>query len=446
VSEGIYPERITLKYYQNIYGGFLGFETSLSQRVIGAFPTVLDAQKMGRAIDVQTGAWVTIDGLTIRNGLADKGGGIRCCTNANVKIRNCRIESCEATALGGGVYHDTYSLGEMTDCTVTRCTAPNGAGIVVEYHAYPVHRHCVITRNEASISGGGLYCPFHSEARMENCTFAFNTAGTNGGASYTYRCPVAFDHCIIAFNSAPVAGGVFGAGESSTVTFTSCDFYANANGDWGGVIGALPAGSGNIFTDPLFLNPERDEFCLENGSACAGIGAYPLDSTYRISTIGTAKMLSAGSIVSLTGKVVSCADGDTAWIEETDRSATIPIMGMPDCNPGSVLSSITGTLATDANSKPIILASSGTILPGASYKLRPFGTCISWLNSTAGACVRTWGQVTTVSAAGFSIRDGSDEISVRWSGSAVDTGRYVAVTGGYIGGGEFQATEVDIIH
>ncbi|MHB9038787.1 MAG: right-handed parallel beta-helix repeat-containing protein [Armatimonadota bacterium] len=445
VREGVYPERIVLKTYQNIYGGFLGFETSLNQRVTGAFPTIVDAKRQGRAVDVQTGAWVTIDGLTIKNGFADKGGGIRCCTNANVKIRNCRIENCEATAFGGGVYHDTYSLGEMTDCVVTRCRAPNGAGIVVEYHAYPVHRRCVIVRNAASTSGGGLYCPFHSEARMENCTFAFNTAGTNSGAAYTYRCPVVFDHCIIAFNSAPNTGGIFGDGETSTVTLTNCDFHANDNGDWGGVIGVQPAGSANIFVDPLFLMPERDEFCLETNSPCAGIGAYPLDTTYRVSTVGTAKMLPAGSMVSLTGKVVSCADGDKAWIEETDRSATIPVLGIPGCSPGNVLSSITGALTTDSQGKPVILASSATILSGASYSLKPYGTRISWLESIAGACVRTWGKVMSVLPNGFVIRDGNNETSVRWSGSGIDTGRYVAVTGGYIEGGEFQATGVEII-
>ncbi|MCE5313964.1 MAG: right-handed parallel beta-helix repeat-containing protein [Armatimonadota bacterium] len=445
VREGVYSERITLATYQNIYGGFLGHETSLDQRVAGAFPTIIDAKREGRAIDVQTGAWVTINGLTIRNGLANEGGGIRCCTNANVKIQNCRIEDCEASSLGGGVYHDTYSQGEMTDCTITRCSAPNGGGLVVEYHAYPVHTRCLIARNEASISGGGLYCPFHSEADMINCTFAFNSAGANGGAAYTYKCPVVFDHCVIASNSAPDTGGVFGSGESSTVSFNSCDFYSNDNGNWGGIIGATSVDSGCIYSDPLFLLADRDEFCLRTDSLCNGIGAYPLDSTYSISTVGTAKTLPTGSSMRLSGKVVSCAGGDTAWIEETDRSATIAIVGIPGCSPGDVLSSITGTIATDSDGKPTILPSSWTILTGATHSLQPYGARVSWLKSIVGARVRTWGEVVSASSEGFTIRDGSDEVFVLWTGGQVETGRYVAVTGGYIGGGSFQGIAVDLV-
>ncbi|MCE5323582.1 right-handed parallel beta-helix repeat-containing protein [bacterium] len=446
VREGVYRERIALKTYQNIYGGFLGFETSADQRIAGAFPTIIDAESKGRAVDIKTGAWVTIDGLTIRNGLADYGGGIRCNINANVKIRNCHIEDCSATALGGGVYHDKYSYGEMTDCIVTRCNASSGGGLVVEYHSYPVHKRCVITRNSAVISGGGLYCPFHSEARMENCTFAFNNAGMNGGAAYTYRGgPVAFDHDIIAFNSASDTGGVYGDGGSSTTTFTCCDFYANDNGDCGGAIGSISTYSGNMFVDPLLLMPEHDECCLSLGSPCDGIGAYPIETAYPISKIGHVKILPTGTAVKLSGKVISCTNGTNIWIEEIDRSATIGVQGVSDCSPGDVISSLIGTISVDDNEKRYISVSSWEKLEGAGYDLVPYGTRISWLDSAVGTYMKTWGRMIKTDNDGFQLSDGENSIDVLWSGMEIRPHSYVVVTGGYIGYGQFQAYNVQIV-
>ena len=107
VKAGTYYECLTLKSYTKIYGGFVGFESSLGQRVVGAFSTVISACKLGRVIDMPTGSRVTIDGFTLRDGKADRGGGIRCSTNSTMTINNCRIKGCEATALGGGVLYDT---------------------------------------------------------------------------------------------------------------------------------------------------------------------------------------------------------------------------------------------------------------------------------------------------------------------------------------------------
>lgn len=444
VREGTYPERITLTSYQNVYGGFLGYEISIDQRMPGAFQTVIDARKAGRCIDVSTGAWAVIDGFTIKNGRADKGAGIRCCINSNVKIRNCRIENCEATQLGGGVYHDKYSTGEMTDSTITGCGAPNGGGLVVEYHAYPIHQRCEISHNWASTSGGGLYCPFHSEARMENCTFVYDTAVLNGGAAYTYRGgPVAFDHCILAYNSAPDTGGVYGDGGSSTTIFTCCDFYANENGDWGGAIEAMPADYANTFVDPMFLMPERDVFCLSSDSCCSGMGAYSIGPSYQLRKIGDAKMLPLGSAVTLTGKVISCSDGDMVWIEETDRSATIPISGITGCSPENVLMSVTGALSTGADGMILLQASSWTLASGADYELEPFGTCISRLDSASGFRVKTWGRVTGIDSDGFTLSDADYSVNVIWPGEQPQVGSFLVVTGGYTGLHRFQATKIE---
>ena len=66
--------------------------TNIIQRIVNAFPSIIDAEKKGIAVNITSAATVIINGFTIRRGLGARGAGI--CTDANTiaKIYNCRIE------------------------------------------------------------------------------------------------------------------------------------------------------------------------------------------------------------------------------------------------------------------------------------------------------------------------------------------------------------------
>ena len=277
VAGGVYRECITLKtMYLRLYGGFRGNETKLTQRIIGAYPSIIDANRMGRPIEVLKNIWCTIDGFNVTQGYGDRGGGICCRTNSNVIIRNCRIENCEARDFGGGVYLDRYAKGEMSNCVIAYNTSAMGGGAVIEYHSYPKWRNILIVRNLARVSGGAIYCPYHSGADLQYCTLAYNKALANGGAAYTYQGgAVKLNYSIIAFNSAPVGGGIFGGGNSSNTYFSYCDLYANDGGNLGGAIKQPPVYLRNFSADPMFVAAMVDDYRLSIGSPCVGIGAFP---------------------------------------------------------------------------------------------------------------------------------------------------------------------------
>ena len=44
IRGGVYRERVTLKKYHNLYGGFIGKERYLTRRALGNSPTVIDAR------------------------------------------------------------------------------------------------------------------------------------------------------------------------------------------------------------------------------------------------------------------------------------------------------------------------------------------------------------------------------------------------------------------
>lgn len=446
VRTGTYYERLTLSSYTKIYGGFLGFETSLNQRLIGAFPTIIDASHISRVIDMPVGSRITVDGLTLRNGRADRGGGIRCSTNSTVTLANCRIENCEAAVRGGGVLYDTYAMGTMTNCWVSGNKAPDGGGVVVEYHSYPTLQGNIIAGNHATQSGGGLFCPFHSGAALANCTIAYNRADTSGGGVYCdYGGPVSLSRCILAFNAAPTGGGFYADGSSSQATLSACDWFGNSVGDVGGVLNSLPADGSNITSNPLFLMPESGEFGLHAGSQCAEMGAIVCRSACVVNRIGTAKQLSDTTNVRLTNKVVSCVDENVVYLQEPDRSAAIAVVGLTGCAPGRMVTSVTGSLSTVGASR-VLNVTSDSLSDGVLSDMRPLGTRTSWLNTMIGVYARTWGRVQSVSADGFALRDGQYSIHVRYSVTPPTAGQFVIVDGTYGIDGTFLAKTIQTVH
>lgn len=442
VRAGTYPERLLLKLYTKIYGGFLGFETSTDQRLIGAFPTIISGGRKGRVIDMPTGSRVTLDGLTIRGGKADRGGGIRCTTNSVANISNCRIENCEATARAGGVLYDTYAQGRMENCLIAHNKALSGGGVVIEYHSYPTLQGNVIVRNHATLSGGGVYCPFHSGALLVNCTVAYNHADLNGGGIYAYYGgPETFNYCIVAFNTAPAGGGLYADGGRSSVTLSGCDWCGNSVGDLGGWLTSLPAGGANITSDPMFLMPDAEDYHLTVGSPCAGIGAFALSDTYAIDRIGVAKRLADGASVRLANKVVGTVDGDTIYLQEPDRSSAIAVHGITGCTQGRIVTSVAGTLSTVAGAR-VLEASSFALCASATFSPKPVAVRVSWLSTAAGIYARTWGSVDALTPDGFVLRDGQYWVNVRFTGARPPVGDVVSITGTYGIGGAFIARDL----
>ena len=440
VKGGIYREILTLNTYTTIYGGFLGFETSTNQRLLGMAPTVISGQGIGRVISTPTNARAVLDGLTIRDGMADRGGGIRCATNSIVNIRNCRIEGCEATLSGGGVYYDTYTQGTMSNCVVIRNKAPRGGGVVVEYHSYPTLANNLIVRNHAAASGGGVYCPFHSGTLLVNCTVAYNTAEVNGGAIYAYYGgPETFRYCIIAFNNAPAGGGLYADGGPSSAVLTGCDWYGNSVGNLGGHLSNLPPG--NLTYDPIFLMPEHDEFHLRLDSPCAGLGAYPVEAHYSIDRIGVAKRLPDGSPVRLANKVVSAVDADVVYVQEPDRAAAIAVTGLTGCHPGQILESVNGTLSGNC-----MAAISSTACSTWVWQMQPLTAPVKSISNLVGVYAQTWGRVSALTGTGFILSGHDSNIIVRSSATFVRPGDLLTAQGVYTNDGYFLSAGPPALH
>ena len=222
VAAGMYGQRITLKTWVHVYGGFSGTETHRGQRSWARNVTILDGGAGGSVVTALTCGYgvSAIDGFTIRNGKANEGGGIFCAYGSSPVISNNTIQGNSAR-YGGGI-----------DC----------------YHASPAISNNTITGNSASSFGGGIYCERYSSPAISSNTITGNSAGSNGGG---IGCsPSSFPtiiNTIIAYNSSGL-----GADDSVTSRLRHNCVYGNVAYDYSAATD--PTGSnGNISVDPGFV-------------------------------------------------------------------------------------------------------------------------------------------------------------------------------------------------
>ncbi len=144
-----------------------------------------------------------LEGLTVKNGCADKGGAVYC-EFSSPTIVNCIFSGNRALEEGGGVY--CYeSSPNIANCRITQnglgyCGGSYGGGIYASAGSIPTIANCTIKGNESGGSGGGIYC---YSAIINNCTISNNTAGyystDHGGGIYCASATIT--NCIIAQNT-----------------------------------------------------------------------------------------------------------------------------------------------------------------------------------------------------------------------------------------------------
>lgn len=320
----------SMKNGVTIYGSFVGTETLLSQRVLTNGLTSILSGEIGAAgiadnsykviYNQQLDNTAIIDGFIIQAANDDRSP-----TNAG-------------NGLGGGIYNHGFNPSGychpiIRNCLFRQNIASWGAGAFNNGYnggnTLPTYINCVFSQNHALIEAGGMDSygvGGTASPTIINSIFYENTSATNVGAMYAWggnggNCHPVLINCAFINNSALNGyGGAFiadnldpgNAGTSSgsctvtlqncivrdnTATGTSPQFYVRGTGAQ--VIATYSninltgqsaphiisgAGTGNIDTDPLFLNSalgagidgiwmtDDDGLQLQNSSSCIDAG------------------------------------------------------------------------------------------------------------------------------------------------------------------------------
>jgi len=289
---------------------------------------VIDCENVGRGFYFNSNESPSsiVDGFTVTNGKANEGAGIYCYRSApwinnciiianslcpsrgnertygggiylersNAIISNCEISNNIGSDVseGGGIY-SIRGAPIITDCiikehkiqlrslacagiiiregsaVINRCKISDntgsggGAGMLFSKSSVIV-KDCLITRNTtvAYTSGGGLQI-WNSDVTMINCTITDNSAYWKGGGIQILRdTKLELQNCIIWGNSISINDpGTEDLWFSQNQPLLS---YCNIRGGW--------TGPGNIDADPLFIDPENDDYHLSDASPCIDEG------------------------------------------------------------------------------------------------------------------------------------------------------------------------------
>ncbi|MHC4942017.1 MAG: right-handed parallel beta-helix repeat-containing protein [Planctomycetota bacterium] len=201
----------------------------------GAHATVLDG---GSAGTVVTFDWngeheSSLDGFTVLNGSSPSDGGGIVCDRSLVTIANNLIMDNDAATWGGGIYITGEAFPLIVNNVVAENSAWEGGGIYFynEVDDYPDLVNTVIYGNTASHRGGGL--------RILHTGYTPQLANSILWDNYAGGFPDQID------------------GDPDA---TFCDIQ-----------GGYP-GTGNINSDPLFVDPAEGDFHIPFDSPCRDAG------------------------------------------------------------------------------------------------------------------------------------------------------------------------------
>ena len=272
----------SLKNNLAVYGGFNGNETSVSQRNWKLNETILSGdidQNDGPGFNNNTGNSLNviannsinrsakIDGFTITGGNANtpgnlyRGGGMML-ENASPEIINCKFY--RNSSYDGGAMHLGNSSPFVANCSFILNVAENPSPNL---------------RSE----GGAVYNIYLGHPVFNNCLFLSNSTSGEGGAITNYSGDVSLINCTITRNDSyyPACKGLY-------MLIGTCRIINCINTGYNGAIVANPSvatmdvtnsiiqggfpGTGNLDTDPLFVEPTVGDFHLANNSPAKNAG------------------------------------------------------------------------------------------------------------------------------------------------------------------------------
>lgn len=184
----------------------------------------------------------------------------------NGTLNDCVLTNNSSLEWGGaGAWH-----GTLNRCVLTDNRGGNAGGGACE----ATLNGCIVKHNRADSLGGGAY-----GSTLNNCLLTGNTCSLNGGGSHggtLINCTVVSNAVYEEWGDSSRGGGSYGG------ALDNCVVYGNTSGgtdpNWSGgtfsnsCTTPMPTGSGNIASDPLFVDAGAGNYRLGTNSPCINGG------------------------------------------------------------------------------------------------------------------------------------------------------------------------------
>ena len=324
VDNGIYNETIN----------FLGKEITVKNASGTALGTIIDGgSSSGSVVTFNLGETsnTILEGFTIRNGSAGKGGGVLI-ENSSPVLKDCIVIGNHSTNNGGGIYVDLSDITLENVLVKNNSAKGSGAGIYLKFS------NCLMTggsvKDNTGNHGGGIYVkdsPSSGEFILNSVSIEGNAAVQNGGGVYSKNSFLDVEECVFDSNGSNRGGALFGY-LGGNATIVSSSFVNNSARDLGGAAD-LRNESTVTFTNCEFKNNIAD-------SDCDGVGDGAILNTENspVSTLQNPTICNndvcgvdgdfSGDLPTIIGEISecvvgigACCGGTACWAMEEDNCA-----------------------------------------------------------------------------------------------------------------------------
>jgi len=216
------------------------------------------------------GVIAVVDSVISGNNARNNGGGIYLSSNSDLTLTNS-VVSGNRGGNGGGIY-----LGYNSDLTLTNSVVSGnwaggeGGGVHGNSGSFAI-TNSVISGNNTSSDGGGIYL-ISSNLILTNSVVSGNSVSHSyhygGGICLRGESSLTMTNCIVSGNNSSDYGGGIYCDNDVYADITYSDFYGNSPDDiYGGYLGV-----GCIFYDPMFVDEGAGDYRLMPNSFCRDRG------------------------------------------------------------------------------------------------------------------------------------------------------------------------------
>ncbi len=266
VAQGTYytyetegDDSVVLQAFVELYGGFKGTETMLSQRDWVAFPTIVSGYDAGQSARVENVIRIEgeslLDGVIVTAGYAVEGdsnghGGGLYNESQVVTVSNCTFHGNRAEAAGGAIANVEGGDLQLKNSFVYNNTSTEEASGISNEDSKLYIENTTIWNNYAMSRGGAILSQDNASLTIAHCTLFNNMADEHGGGIFSDDSQLKVVSSVIWGNS-PEQIWVSGDIEIS---------YSDVQGGY--------SGTNNIDADPAFTNPSLGDLSLKANSPC----------------------------------------------------------------------------------------------------------------------------------------------------------------------------------
>jgi len=312
IEQGVYTGNFMYQsqesYKLTIKGGYTA---DCASRVSDSANTVLSGGSAGTVLRVEdeggAGADFECDGITFRNGFAERGGGLHITTSGNVTLSSNAVHGSHAGEFGGGMYISTNGTITLSHNTIYDNNSDYYGGGASIHGGALIMTANVVRDNIGDGAAGGIHTSCHSISLLNNLFYGNSAQWYHGailaegdaikvinntivynyaegiGAGLTVMLNEDSDRAVITNNIIYGNSGHYEGndlvirndqnenGTASPVSLLNNDFDQSAAGtDITIPFSIDPSNLDNKY--PLFVNPGTDDYNLIEGSPCIDAG------------------------------------------------------------------------------------------------------------------------------------------------------------------------------